>query len=439
MTDPEGEEPLSVGARLRMAREEKGLTLHQVADVLRLKASQVYALEAGDYCSLPGQTFVTGFLRSYANLLNLDAVAIVELYKSEAGGGLRAPSLAFPEPTTGGRMLGAGVLLGTFAFALILLAGWFVYQESESFDFERVAELPEHLAAKIQQQGEAGRGATTNILSRSDDAPAGTVSSVAPVTVLPQTAAGETVTAAPTTAGNEEAEAAMEETAAADSAPASEREATAPVNPFAVENRGSAVTDAESEESTASAVSVENVSETPDTTDTAETASEETRPSVTAAAEEPVETEETADAAESDAPVAEAAASPAPGATPGYPQDTLASSSADTQPVDSAPDNPPSRTFGIENTDARVVLRATEESWVEVRGSGAKPVLSRVLNPGDVYLVPNDPGLKMTTGNAGGLEILVDGQEIRPLGGTGKIVRDLSLAASSLIENIGLQ
>ena len=85
------------------------------------------------------------------------------------------------------------------------------------------------------------------------------------------------------------------------------------------------------------------------------------------------------------------------------------------------------------------MLRATEESWVEVRVGNQRPVLSRVLNPGDVYMVPNDPDLKMTTGNAGGLEILVDGQEIRSLGGTGKIVRDISLAANSLIENIGLQ
>src|SRR5690606_41155109 len=31
MTDPEGDEPLTVGARLRLAREEMGLSLHQVA------------------------------------------------------------------------------------------------------------------------------------------------------------------------------------------------------------------------------------------------------------------------------------------------------------------------------------------------------------------------------------------------------------------------
>ncbi len=98
-----------------------------------------------------------------------------------------------------------------------------------------------------------------------------------------------------------------------------------------------------------------------------------------------------------------------------------------------------SRTFGVENTDSRVVLRATEESWVEVKVGDQRPVLSRVLKPGDVYMVPNNPTLKMTTGNAGGLEILVDGREIRSLGGTGKIVREVSLAADSLIQNIGLQ
>ena len=148
--EPEEEAPRTVGSRLREAREARGLSLHQVADILRLRASQVHALEEGNFNSLPGQTFVTGFLRSYANLLDLDAVAIVELYKHEEGDGLRVPSLAFPEPSTGGRMPGAGILLGTLVFALILLAGWFFYQESESLDFERVAELPEHLASKIR-------------------------------------------------------------------------------------------------------------------------------------------------------------------------------------------------------------------------------------------------------------------------------------------------
>ncbi len=407
MTDPEGDEPLTVGARLRLAREEMGLSLHQVADVLRLKASQVYALEMGDYDALPGQTFVTGFLRSYANLLNLDAVAIVELYKNEAGGGLRAPSLAFPEPTTGGRMPGTGILLGTFVVALILLAGWFLYQESESFDFERVAELPEHLAGKILEEDTGSERPAATSSEGSVTAPNNVVG-ITPATPQAGTSddpAGETAASEPETAPLASSAAETAESAVADNVPASESE----------------------EETTGSVSGAE--------TDATSATPEATSPSVTAeAAPAASATAEEAESA-SDAGTGAAAA----GATAGYPQDTLNTASAAQPASEETPANPLSRTFGVENTDARVVLRATEESWVEVRVGNQRPVLSRVLNPGDVYMVPNDPDLKMTTGNAGGLEILVDGQEIRSLGGTGKIVRDISLAANSLIENIGLQ
>lgn len=92
------------------------------------------------------------------------------------------------------------------------------------------------------------------------------------------------------------------------------------------------------------------------------------------------------------------------------------------------------RTFGVDNTTARVVLRARSETWIEVKSADGAPYLSRVLKPGDVYMAPDIPNLKMTTGNAGGLEIRVDGNEIASLGGNGTILRDIPLVADSLLE-----
>ena len=43
------------------------------------------------------------------------------------------------------------------------------------------------------------------------------------------------------------------------------------------------------------------------------------------------------------------------------------------------------------------------------------------------YLYPNQPGLLLTVGNAGGLDVLVDGQVLPPLGGVGLVRRDLPL------------
>src|SRR5690606_8704464 len=178
------------------------------------------------YDALPGQTFVTGFLRSYANLLNLDAVAIVELYKSETGAGLHAPSLAFPEPTTGGRMPGAGILLGTFVIALILLAGWFLYQESESFDFERVAELPEHLADKITEE-ESPRDSQPAPVQGSEMTPSNNVVGITPAVPLSGAESGQaedSVAAAPEAAPLPSGEGETAENNVADNVPASESE-----------------------------------------------------------------------------------------------------------------------------------------------------------------------------------------------------------------------
>jgi cytoskeleton protein RodZ len=59
------------GKSLREAREARGLSREEVAAQLRLQLKHITALEEDDYGALPGQTFVTGYLRNYARLLEL--------------------------------------------------------------------------------------------------------------------------------------------------------------------------------------------------------------------------------------------------------------------------------------------------------------------------------------------------------------------------------
>jgi cytoskeleton protein RodZ len=59
------------GHRLRHTREQQGLSLHDVANNLRLSVKVISALEEDDYQGLPAATFVTGYLRAYARLLNI--------------------------------------------------------------------------------------------------------------------------------------------------------------------------------------------------------------------------------------------------------------------------------------------------------------------------------------------------------------------------------
>lgn len=51
---------------------EMGLTVEEVAVSLKLGKDVIVDLEAGDYSRLAGPTFVKGYMRSYARLLNLD-------------------------------------------------------------------------------------------------------------------------------------------------------------------------------------------------------------------------------------------------------------------------------------------------------------------------------------------------------------------------------
>ena len=66
-------------------------------------------------------------------------------------------------------------------------------------------------------------------------------------------------------------------------------------------------------------------------------------------------------------------------------------------------------------------------SWVELRDSAGTRLISKILKKGDEYIIPNEAGVTLTTGNAGGIDILVDGIKIEPLGGIGVVLRDIRM------------
>ena len=61
-----------VGARLRKAREDLGLTMEDVATHTRIARRFLEGIEAGELESLPGLVFSRNFVRQYADHLNLD-------------------------------------------------------------------------------------------------------------------------------------------------------------------------------------------------------------------------------------------------------------------------------------------------------------------------------------------------------------------------------
>lgn len=85
------------GQRLREAREARGLSVADVAATLKFGARQIEALEADDFRSLQGATFVRGFVRSYARFLNLPPEPLLDLLKE--GTTIAAAEVRPPEDT----------------------------------------------------------------------------------------------------------------------------------------------------------------------------------------------------------------------------------------------------------------------------------------------------------------------------------------------------
>jgi cytoskeleton protein RodZ len=77
---------------------------------------------------------------------------------------------------------------------------------------------------------------------------------------------------------------------------------------------------------------------------------------------------------------------------------------------------------------SRIVLQATADAWLQVRDrSNGGVLLNKVLHSGETWPVPPRPNLVLTTGNAGGTELVVDGVATAVPGGSGAVRRDLPL------------
>lgn len=70
--------------------------------------------------------------------------------------------------------------------------------------------------------------------------------------------------------------------------------------------------------------------------------------------------------------------------------------------------------------------------------SKGKTIYDKVLKPGNAYEVPDQPGLKMTTGNSGGLVLTIDGtRAVRLPGDSSRILRNIPLDPSHLVKAQG--
>ena len=73
----------SVGEILKNTREAKGITIEQVAEATSIRVLYLNAIEKEEFKLIPGEVYLKGFIRNYANYIGLNGPAMVEKYKEQ--------------------------------------------------------------------------------------------------------------------------------------------------------------------------------------------------------------------------------------------------------------------------------------------------------------------------------------------------------------------
>ena len=153
---------LTLGQKLKAAREEKGLSIGDVSGHLKLSVKQVEALENNAFERLPNAVFIRGFLRSYAKFLKMDEQSIIQeldkilpLSQASSATSQTEPndtSLPHetqssnnhntPSPSGNHKSIMMLALIGTFAIVLGL--GGYYLLSSKNIDDTNKNNLPAH-------------------------------------------------------------------------------------------------------------------------------------------------------------------------------------------------------------------------------------------------------------------------------------------------------
>jgi cytoskeletal protein RodZ len=391
-----------IGADLNAARLERGLQINEIAHLLRISKGYLKNLEAGEFDQLPGPTYVSGYLRTYAREIGLDPTEITQRYRALLGAGEDRPQYSFPvdkqRPQRSGAMMASIVVI----FAVAGYGGWYalgkpdvissIMQDTQpeivaAPQVETTVTEPDNLGSADAEQPELVEAAPPVV-----EEP--TVASAPPASA--ETEAADTLTAAPLeVAGNENDPAPV--LPADDSPIVADLESRTEVAPLAVPSAEPEAELALSDE-TPVIPSVENG------------AGEET-----ASVVQNLASSDTSVLPEAD----------------GEAEEGLDLAAAAGEALDGASGT--GVAFARERApDLEITLRATGVSWVEIIRNDGEEVMTKLMRTGETYLVDSRDRLYLSTGNAGGLELVFDDGTVRPIGESGEILRDLLLDAAKL-------
>jgi len=371
-------EAYEVPELLAALRKHAGLSLDQVAAVLRIRVVYLRAIEDGRFDDLPGPTYAVGFVRAYADHLGLDPANTVRRFKAERDGVSRMQELVFPVPTPDARVPGRSLIGLSVLLAMAAYGGWYYLSSQDRSVIELVEQVPANLQAVISPES----------------SPAIQREAVNPVVAA--------------MLGDE-----SDTTATASPAGQAESRATEPVAGAMPSIFSMA----------------EPVASTPEVT-----------PPLAVVAAEPIETIMAVSGISPDEAAAATLTPPAPpvGGDVAVHDESLQSAAiAASEESAAAPAGPDARDYGATDNPGRIVLEATGKNWIQVVDRTNRAIFTRMLEAGDRYLVPDQPDLSLTTGKAGALIVTVDGKRLNALGALGAVRRGVPLDAGSLLREPG--
>jgi len=449
-----------IGADLKAARTRNGQNLSDLANVLRIRYEFLEAVEQGRFADLPAPVYAVGFVRTYAEYVGVASDDAIRRFKEEAEGLSSQTRLSFPTPEEESRVPRGWLLVLAGVSAALIYAGWYYAENKDRLNFASVPPVPERLATKVVEQPPA-------VIVPAVEQPQPEPATAAPVAAAPETPVAVTP-AEPDVARVAEPEAVADANVqpviepVADAAPqqTAAAEPTTPASPITpVEAVVTEATSAEPanveatsvepaavEPTAVASVAVEPVTVEPTVVErvvvqpaAVEPVAAEPEPAepvkLEPVATDPVTTEPVAteqvkvEPVKIEPVVAEPAAEPVKVETASVaPTPTAAIVPQSSREAAAEP-----QIFGAGNWNGRVQLEARVDVWVQISTTDGDPLLSRILRQGDKYLVPSRDDVVLTTGNAGALQIMVDGNVIPQVGPPGAVRRDVSLSADRLL------
>jgi cytoskeletal protein RodZ len=135
---------MEIGARLKEAREEKGLTLESLQESTKIQKRYLEAIEEGKFHILPGTFYTRAFIKEYALAVGLNPEELLEEHENEVPATEKESTVQYTRMQRAGRENRREKNPANFSFIpalivvllviAIIFAGWVFWQKSTSGD-----------------------------------------------------------------------------------------------------------------------------------------------------------------------------------------------------------------------------------------------------------------------------------------------------------------